>query len=282
MCSAACRTARRCSTAGPEVGARIPGRHRAVITGAGGGIGAAIARRLAPGADALILVGRRAAPLQALRAELPVPVQLVCGDLTEAATLAAIESAARAAGGVNLLVNNAGVSGFHSFGTQPADAIRAMLDTNLLAPMLLTRQLLPQLLQAPSAQIVNIGSVLGSLGFPGFAAYGASKAGLAGFSQALRRELSDTGVEVRHFAPRATRTGINSDAVSAMNGELKTAEDTPEAVAAEFIAFLEGTAWQRTLGAGERFFVLLNKLLPGLPDGAIRKQLPVIRKHLPK
>ena len=264
--------------------ARIPGRHRAVITGAGGGIGAAIARRLAPRADALILVGRRAAPLQALRAELPasVPVQLVCGDLTEAATLAAIEAAARAAGGVNLLINNAGVSGFHSFETQPADAIRTMLDTNLLAPMLLTRQLLPLLRQAPSAQIVNIGSVLGALGFPGFAAYGASKAGLAGFSQALRRELSDTGVEVRHFAPRATRTGINSDAVSAMNGELKTAEDTPEAVAAEFIAFLDGTAWQRTLGAGERFFVLLNKLLPGLPDGAIRKQLPVIRKHLPK
>jgi len=264
------------------VAARIPGRYRAVVTGAGGGIGAAVARRLAPLSDTLILVGRRAAPLQALRAELDLPVQLVCGDLTDAATLAEIESVARAAGGVNLLVNNAGVSGFHSFETQSTEAIRAMLDTNLLAPMLLTRQLLPLLRQAPAAQIVNVGSVFGMLGYPGFAAYGASKAGLAGFSQALRRELSDGPVEVRHFAPRATRTGINSDAVSAMNGELKTAEDTPEAVAAEFIAFLEGTAWQRTLGAGERFFVLLNKLLPGLPDGAIRKQLPVIRKHLPK
>lgn len=262
--------------------ARPPCRYRAVVTGAGGGIGAAIARQLAPLSDSLILVGRRAAPLHALRAELKVPVQLVCGDLTDAATLDAIEAAARQGGGVNLLVNNAGVSDFHSFETQSADTIRALLDTNLLAPMLLTRQLLPLLRQEPSAQIINVGSVFGLLGFPGFAAYGASKAGIKGFSQALRRELSDSAVEVRHFAPRATRTDINSDAVDALNRELRTSEDTPSAVAAEFAAFLRGGRWQRTLGAKERFFVLLNALLPGLPDDAIRKQLPAIRKHLPK
>lgn len=263
------------------MGRRITSPYRAVVTGAGGGIGAAIVRRLAPQAESLILVGRRAAPLHALRAELHLPVRLVCGDLTDPATLAEIAAAARDSG-VNLLVNNAGVSGFHNFETQPVDAIRAMLDTNLLAPMLLTRELLPLLRQAPSAQIVNIGSVFGLLGFPGFAAYGASKAGLKGFSQALRRELADTSVEVRHFAPRATSTSINSSAVSAMNSELRTTEDSPQAVAAEFMAFLDDTAWQRTLGGKERFFVLLNKLLPHLPDQAIRKQLPVIRKHLPK
>lgn len=257
-------------------------RYRAVVTGAGGGIGAAIVRRLAPLADSLILVGRQAAPLQLLRSELQVPAEIVCGDLADAATLAAIEAAARRAGGLNLLINNAGVSGFHSFETQSPDAIRAMLDTNLLAPMLLTRELLPLLRQAPSAQVVNVGSIFGLLGFPGFAAYGASKAGLMGFSQSLRRELSDTAVEVRHFAPRATSTAINSPAVNAMNRQLNTAEDSPEAVAAAFIDFLEGSAWQRTMGGKESFFVLVNKLLPALPDGAIRKQLQVIRQHLPK
>lgn len=264
------------------MGKPVRPRYRAVVTGAGGGIGAAIARQLAPLADSLILVGRRAAPLQLLRSELKVPVQLVCGDLADAATLAAIEAAARQSGGLNLLVNNAGVSEFHSFETQSPDAIRGMIETNLLAPMLLTRQLLPLLRQAPSAQVVNVGSIFGLLGFPGFAAYGASKAGLKGFSQSLRRELSDTGVEVRHFAPRATSTGINSSAVNAMNDELNTTQDTPEAVAAAFVAFLGGHAWQRTLGGKESFFVLLNKLIPALPDGAIRKQLQVIRKHLPK
>ena len=260
----------------------IPQRYRAVLTGAGGGIGAAIARRLAPQSESLLLVGRQPAPLVALRAELGDHVQVLCGDLTAPATLAAIEQAARAAGGLNLLVNNAGVSEFHSFATQSPQAIRTMLDVNLLAPMLLTRQLLPLLLEAPAAQVVNIGSVFGMLGYPGFAAYGASKAGLQGFSQALRRELSDSAVAVRYFAPRATRTGINSAAVTAMNQALGTAEDTPQAVADAFAEFLAGNAWQATLGRKERLFVWINRLLPALPDDAIRKQLATIRQYLPK
>ena len=258
------------------------GRYRAVLTGAGGGIGAAIARRLAPEAELLILVGRQRVPLEALAAELSgTRVEIVCGDLCDDATVAKVAAAARQ-GAVNLLVNNAGVSGFHAFETQDAQAIRRLVDTNLVAPMLLTRALLPQLGLAPSAQVVNVGSVFGALGFPGFAAYGAAKAGLAGFSQSLRRELADTTIAVRHFSPRATRTAINSAAVDAMNRELKTAEDTPEVVAEAFMRFLAGSAGQHVVGAKERFFVLLNKLLPGLPDNAIRKQLVQIRKHLPR
>lgn len=258
------------------------GRYRAVLTGAGGGIGAAIARRLAPEADLLILTGRQRAPLEALAAELSgTRLEIVCGDLCEDATVEAVTAAARQ-GGVNLLVNNAGVSGFHTFETQDPQAIRRLIDTNLVAPMLLTRALLPQLGLAPGAQVVNIGSVFGALGFPGFAAYGAAKAGLAGFSQALRRELSDSTVDVRHFSPRATRTAINSAAVDAMNRELNTSEDTPEVVAEAFMRFLAGKAGQHVIGGKERFFVLLNKVLPGLPDNAIRKQLVQIRKHLPR
>ena len=258
-------------------------RYRVVLTGAGGGIGAAIARRLAPQAELMILVGRRRDALEALAAQLaPCEVRVVCGDLCDDGTAAAVAAAARAAGGISLLVNNAGVSEFHAFETQSPSAIRNLIDTNLVAPMLLTRELLPLLGQAGAAQVINIGSVFGSLGFPGFAAYGAAKAGLAGFSQALRRELADTSVEVRHFAPRATRTTINSAAVDAMNRELGTAEDTPQVVADAFMDFLAGRAWQRTLGGKERFFVLVNKLLPGLPDNAIRKQLVQIRKHLPR
>ncbi len=259
-----------------------PARYRAVLTGASGGIGAAIARALAPRAGLLVLVGRQREALEALAAQLDCRVLIVCGDLCEAQTLQAVVAAARSGGGIDLLVNNAGVSGFHAFETQDAAAIRQLVDTNLVAPMLLTRALLPLLGQAAAAQVINVGSVFGSLGFPGFAAYGAAKAGLAGFSQALRRELSDSTIAVRHFSPRATRTAINSAAVDAMNRELGTSEDSPEAVAAAFIDFLDGRAGQRTLGFKEGFLVLLNKLLPGLPDNAIRKQLPRIRKHLPR
>jgi short-subunit dehydrogenase len=258
-------------------------RWHAVLTGASGGIGAAIAAELAPRCAVLILVGRQRAALEALQRGLQCPsVHIICGDLTEPATLDDIERTGRALGGINLLINNAGVSDFHAFATQAPAAIESMLATNLLAPMLLTRRLLPALMAQPSAQVVNVGSVFGAIGFPGFAAYCAAKSGLKGFSQALRRELSDSTVTVRYFAPRATRTSINSDAVNAMNCELNTAEDTPRHVAVELLRFLDGKAWQRTLGAKERFFSLLNAIFPGLPDGAIRGQLPIIRKHLPK
>ncbi len=256
---------------------------RAVLTGASGGIGAAIASELAPQCEALILVGRQRRALEALAQSLKgVAVHIVCGDLTDPATLEAIDACARRVGGIDLLINNAGVSDFQAFATQAPAVIERMLATNLLAPMLLTRRLLPLLMAEPKAQIVNVGSVFGAIGFPGFAAYCAAKAGLKGFSQALRRELSDSAVTVRYFAPRATSTTINSAAVNAMNGELKTAEDTPQQVALALLQFLDGGAWQRTLGVKERFFSFVNALLPALPDGAIRAQLPIIRKHLPK
>lgn len=256
--------------------------YRAVLTGASGGIGKAIARELAGRSDWLILVGRNVPALQALQRELGDKARVVHGDLEQEETLRAIEHLARALGGINLLVNNAGASDFHAFETQRADAIRTLLHTNLLAPMLLSRQLIPLLKRAPAAQIVNVGSIFGYVGYPGFAAYCASKSGLRGFTQALRRELSDTAIEVRHFAPRATATAINSEPVTAMNRELKNAEDTPEHVAREFIQFLRGSAWETTLGAKESFFVFINHLLPKMPDKAILSQLPVIRKYLPK
>lgn len=263
---------------------RKPGRrYRAVLTGASGGIGNAFALELAAHSEWLILVGRNINALLELQCKLGAEkAHVVHGDLADENTLCAIERRARSLGGFDLLVNNAGASDFHAFETQHSDAIRSLLDTNLLAPMLLSRRLIPLLKQAPSAQIVNIGSVFGHVGFPGFAAYCASKAGLRGFTQALRRELSDTAIDVRHFAPRATRTAINSAPVTAMNRELKTAEDTPEQVAREFMLFLSGSAWETTLGAKESFFVFINRLLPAMPDRAILAQLPVIRKYLPK
>lgn len=266
------------------MGGRKPAtRYRVVLTGASGGIGKAIARELVGRADWLILAGRNVEALRALQGELGgQKAHVVHGDMEREETLQAIEALAADLGGANLLINNAGASDFHAFETQSTDAIRSLLHTNLLASMLMSRQLIPQLKRAPQAQIVNVGSIFGFVGYPGFAAYCASKAGLRGFTQALRRELSDTAIEVRHFAPRATRTAINSEPVNAMNRELKNAEDAPEYVAREFMQFLDGTAWETTLGAKESFFVFINHLLPVMPDKAILSQLPVIRKYLPK
>ena len=259
------------------------GLYRTVLTGASGGIGRAIARLLAPRSSWLLLVGRNRDELEALRLELgPDRTHVICGDLCAAATREALCAAALALGGANLLVNSAGTSDCHAFATQEDERIRQLLVINLLVPMLLTRALLPQLQQQARAQVINIGSIFGYIGFPGFGAYCAGKFGLRGFSQSLRRELADTGVAVRYFAPRATRTSMNPPAVTAMNRELGNVEDLPEVAAREFITFLATHAWERKLGAKERFFVFLNQLFPALPDKAISGQLPIIRKHLPR
>ncbi len=258
--------------------------YKAVLTGATGGIGRAIALQLAPHCASLILMGRDSAKLEALKNELSqfaVNVQIVSGDLCEDSTSVRLMDAVLAQQGINLLINNAGISLFKSFENQTDKDITQLMLTNLISPMLLCKQLLPHL-KKESSQIINIGSIFGYLGFPGFSTYCASKFGLRGFSQSLRRELADTSVSVRYFAPRATKTSINSDQVMQMNAELKTDSDTPESVAGEFMKFLSGIAWEKKLGFKESFFVLMNNLFPGVPDKAIQGQLPIINKYLKK
>lgn len=261
--------------------------YRLVLTGASGGIGRAMANALAPRARAMILAGRDTAGLERVSNELVaahphVRVETICGDLTEPVIhTRVLQAAEQVFDGIDLLINNAGTSDFHAFDSQRPSAVAHLLAVDLLAPMMLTQMLLPLLKRAPRAQIVNVGSVFGYIGYPGFAAYCAAKFGLRGFSQALRRELADTGVAVRYFAPRATRTNLNSTAVNALNRALNTKEDTPADVAQALLRFLAAHSSERALGFPERLYVFLNKLVPALNDRAIHAQLPVILDHLP-
>ncbi|MNR05659.1 putative oxidoreductase SadH [compost metagenome] len=126
--------------------------------------------------------------------------------------------------------------------------------------------------------VVNVGSTYGSIGYPGYASYCATKFALRGFSEALRRELADTRVSVLYVAPRATRTGMNSPAAQALNDALKANVDDPQTVAAAVIHAIAGERRDLYLGWPERFFVRLNSLLPHLVDRGLRKQLPLIRR----
>lgn len=152
-----------------------------------------------------------------------------------------------------------------------------VLQTNLLAPMLLTRALLPHLRTLPRAQVICVGSVLGALALPGFSVYSASKFGLRGFAQALRRELGDTGVLVQYLGPRSTRTAFNGRDVEAYNLATGTAMDPPEAVAQALLAMLQDEAAERFLGWPEKLAVRLNGAAPALLDAAFAKH----RRSLP-
>jgi short-subunit dehydrogenase len=247
---------------------------RVLLTGASGGIGQAMTQTLRQAGASVMGVGRAAPPSAAA-------ADWVRADLTTAEGQAAVGEAA-AAWGANVLVQAAGLPCFGPLGAVPPAQLKAVLQANLLAPMLLTQRLLPHLLRQPRAQIVFVGSALGRIGLPGFSVYGASKAGLHGFAEALRRELNGTPVRVQILGPRSTRTGFNDATVEAYNRATGTAMDRPEAVAAALLALIENEAAERFLGFPERLAVRLNGVLGALLDGGFvkhRRSLPATPLH---
>jgi short-subunit dehydrogenase len=138
--------------------------------------------------------------------------------------------------------------------------------------------MLPILEKSEHPVIVNIGSTFGSIGYSGFAVYSASKFGLRGFTEALRRELANTAIDVCYVAPRATRTTINSKHVNEMNAALGTAMDDPAIVAAQVLIAIESRKAETYIGWPEKLFVKINQLIPKIIDDALHKQLPVITR----
>lgn len=250
---------------------------RVVLTGASGGIGQPVAQALLKAGAAVMLVGRSAAGLteqaRALTRTTGVPsprVDFRVADLSRPEDLASL-SVLAAAWGCNVLVHNAGLASFGRLQALDARDIQAVMQTNLIAPMLLTQAMLPHLLAQPAAQVICVGSVLGRLGLPGFSAYSASKFGLRGFAEALRRELQETTVKVQYFGPRSTRTDFNNEAVQAYNQATGTAMDPPQQVAVELLALLESEAAERFVGFPESLAVRLNGLAPTLLDASFKR-----------
>ena len=251
---------------------------RAVVTGATGGIGRAVTERMCREGAQVLLVGRRIEPLREIAERFPDQVRVVCADLTERGGRDAVLAAARAFGQPNCLLNCAGAGGFALVDDQDDEALDTLLATNVTSVLQLTRRLLPLLREADEAVVLNVGSTLGSIGYPGYAAYCATKFALRGYSEALRRELADTRIRVLYVAPRATRTGMNSDAVVAMNRDLGVGMDSPQRVAAAVLMALTAGRSETYIGWPERLFVRINGLLPRCVDRALRKHLPVVRR----
>lgn len=250
---------------------------RILLTGAAGGIGSPLAEQLAAKGAHLALLGRDVSALDGLlsrlnqgRVQPAVAVQVDLGDAPSRER--ALEEATDQLGGVDLLINCAGSTSFRPFEEEDPLLLEQIVRVNLIAPMLLTRAVLPDMLARGSGRIVNVGSTFGSIGFAWFAAYSASKFGLRGFSEALRRELEGTGVGVTYVAPRAVKTKLNTDAVYRMAEATGMNIDDPAWVASKTVAAIEQDAKDVYLGFPEKFFARLNSFLPRLVDGGLRKQ----------
>ena len=252
---------------------------RALITGAGSGIGQALAIEGARRNMRLALVGRRLEPLQQTLSLLTGRGHFAIGaDVTKAmdrsSLAAAIEKRWRS---LDILVNNAGIVPVGLLAETADDQLQSVIETNLLAPIALVREALPLLQRQRGSRVVNIGSVLGDIPYPLFAAYSATKSGLRGFSIAMRRELAPLGVGVTYAAPRAARTPASRPLhglIQPFNMKL----DSPESVAKRIWDAVARDGDSVYPPGPERLFVLIQHLLPRLVDRSIAKQFARVGK----
>ncbi len=185
-------------------------RPRALVTGASAGIGLAFAERLARDGYELVLVARRRERLEALAKRLgeshETAVEVLIADLTDAGDLLTVEQRVVAAPGLALLVNNAGFGTSGSFHALDPDTEEREILLNCLALVRLTRAALPPMVERGSGGVINVSSMAGFLPSPYNATYGATKAFVNSFTEALAEELRGTGVAMQALCPGFTRT----------------------------------------------------------------------------
>lgn len=242
----------------------------ALVTGGAQGIGAACADALTEAGARVVIADldlpaaeTKAAALRAAGRQ-AVAVAL---DVTDSVAVEDLAEALETEGGVDILINNAGIVPSGTLETLRDEEIAATLAVNVAAPLSLTRDLLGAL-SASRGQVVNMGSVFGDIGFPYFSAYSASKFGLRGWSDALRRELAPRGIAVTYLAPRATRTDATAG-FDRLVGPMAMTLDDPQVVAARAWRAIAARRREQLPASRERLFVTLQRLRPAIIDRAL-------------
>lgn len=237
----------------------MPLRDKSVlITGGAGGLGSLVARRLDKAGVRVTVLDRVRPPVGAFLAH----------DLS---TPSGIEAAAAEVAGRDwdVLVNLAGIQHFGPLELQSPAHLTASYLVNLVAPVRLTQAVLPRMKARGTGQIVNIGSVFGSISFAHFVTYSSAKAGLRGFSEALRRELADTGVAVTYVAPRAMRTPLISPKLMSFAKLTRMPLDEPDKVARLIVDAIRRRRRDFSIGFPESLFMRVNAVAPDLIDRAL-------------
>ena len=210
----------------------------ALITGASGGIGGAIANALHGAGATVALSGTRVEPLQALAAELGSRAHVLPCNLGDAAAVEALpKQAIEAMGAVDILVNNAGITRDQIFMRMSDEEWQSVLDVNLTSTMRLCRGVMRPMMKARWGRIINISSIVGATGNPGQANYAASKAGMVGMTKSIAYEVASRGITANAVAPGFIATAmtdkLNDDQKAAINAKIPAARmGTPAEIAA--------------------------------------------------
>ncbi|HEX4115829.1 MAG TPA: SDR family NAD(P)-dependent oxidoreductase [Solirubrobacteraceae bacterium] len=245
----------------------------ALVTGASGGLGTHLARRLAREGMNVAVSGRRKDALETLAAELGelgVKSVAVAADLSDlSATDVLVDGVEAELGPIDVLVNNAGVESVGAFTSYTPEELTSMVDVNLTAPLLLTHRLTPGMLERGRGHVVFIASMAGKVG-PAFSEpYAATKAGLVGLTQSLRAEYLDAPVGFSVVCPgfiagdgmyaRMVEEGHHSNRMMGETTTEKVAEAVVRAIREDRAELLES-------GAPIRPMLALGQLAPGLVE----------------
>jgi 3-oxoacyl-[acyl-carrier protein] reductase len=209
----------------------------ALVTGASGGIGAAIAQILHGAGATVGLSGTRIAPLEDLAASLGERVFVLPCNLSDSTAVEALPKAAIAAmGSVDILVNNAGITRDNLFMRMSDDEWSTVLEVNLTATMRLCRGVMRPMMKARWGRIINISSIVGATGNPGQANYAAAKAGLIGMTKSIAYEVASRGITCNAVSPGFIATPmtdkLTEDQKSKITALIPTARmGTPEEIA---------------------------------------------------
>ena len=213
----------------------------ALVTGASGGIGAAIATALHRAGASVGLSGTRVEPLEALAAELGERAHVLPCNLSDSAAVAELpKQAVEAMGAVDVLVNNAGITRDNLFMRMSEDEWDSVMQVNLKSAMILSKGVMRGMMKARWGRIVNISSIVGATGNPGQANYAASKAGLVGMSKSLAYEVASRGITVNCVAPGFITTAmtekLTEDQKSAILGQVPAGRmGEPDEIAASVL-----------------------------------------------
>lgn len=255
-----------------------------VLTGSTGGLGTPLALALATQGAVVGLVGRDPVKLHALQKRIAAQdgkSHIVVADLSQPNMAGQIlKQSLREMGHVDLLINNAGVIEFTEFVQQSEVNIDNMVHTNVTSTLLLSRAFVEYFQQRGRGHLAFVGSIFGSLGFPHFATYCASKFAVHGFSQALRRELVGTNIGITYIAPRAIATPMNDTRTNAMWQAAGQAVDDPQQVTDKIVRALQKDQQELFIGQPQSFFAWLNGLAPRLVNVGLKPQTALAKKFL--
>ena len=251
---------------------------RVIVTGASSGIGWELASQLVGQGAYVLANARRQERLDELKQQLGEKCEVFCGDITDPETRAAIlELAESKFGGVDILINNAGIGAMGRFEEASQDRMRQIFEVNFFAVVDMTRAALPLLRRGNRPIIVNMSSVLGHRAAPLKSEYSASKFALHGFSDALRAELSrsENGppVDVLLVSPSTTDSEFFDAAIEDQTGKNWKSKGAmaPNRVAKKTIQAIKKGKHEIVLTFGGNMLVWIDRLFPGLTNRIVAR-----------